>query len=792
MLLIVFCILIAYLPTTMASSSNFSFERETIMTVCDINRISITSKGEPVPHCDELPPPGDFFSVSSRTVWEMPCDETSDDEPINRRPTIWDRSIRALHWLLEGVQDKIRSLGNLLVLAIEDVSRLSLITRRWNVYWFLVGSLACSLLFFVQGLYLSRAGKLIYNIILNMLIGFAASAAFYMIHLYFENIYVMAVFVAIGLFGLTPWYPKFYLSAIGVLTSMELLIPLFGFCIMHVFETQLFFGPILSICINCGSIVIHIICLMGLYINEKLILVKVFLLPFFRMFQRVFGLSDQNRQEIEFMKESAHLLNREIFETFGEVAPSPMSTFAQWDQAFTNVLQKACQIKQNQWKGECFHFIYGTCRTETFNLGPLVDFLALVTDTCFKLGHYSCLRLDSLDVEKFCSMNFNETTAFGAAFAHYQEALDTLAREIIIDPLTPKVNNDLLEMTAGFDLFTSKWTWWLRHFISWGLAGLCLSLVLLSLIYATVFLLKYRRNLYFCNNYLSRAIMERWNVHLTRREKGRYYTTFTRVMYDYIYIMYNYPSRFAESVRLIVKVMFCFWFEQSAKYLHHLLMNIQFVVPNYGSARFVFNVQGDGIFAVLMRAVLGGFSLESKYCKIADTSACNTTFIPVDWRTWVMLFLLAFFYFLIGLYQSKSDYIMCRICDFLIPKRGEERTKVTLEEINEERRKRSVVITTLAEEEINHPCFNRAQNDVIISFYQPRRWYHRFMPTLILSLIAYWKLGVDSILCQICGQDIITGRFRCKTLLFCEECQSHLTRCPCGSHACRDCIIFHV
>ncbi|EFX79677.1 hypothetical protein DAPPUDRAFT_104203 [Daphnia pulex] len=251
--------------------------------------------------------------------------------------------------------------------------------------------------------------------------------------------------------------------------------------------------------------------------------------------------------------------------------------------------------------------------------------------------------------------------------------------------------------------------------------------------------------------------------------KKSLYTSFTRVMFDYIYIMYNYPSRFAESVRLIIKVMFCFWFEQSAKYLHHLLMNIQFVVPNYGSARFVFNVQGDGIFAVLMRAVLGGFSLESKYCKIADTSACNTAFIPVDWRTWVMLFLLAFFYFLIGLYQSKSDYIMCRICDFLIPKRGEERTEVTLEEINEERRKRSVVVEKLADEEIKHPCFDRGQNDAIISFYQPRRWYHRFMPTLILSLIAHWKLGVDSILCQICGQDIITGRFRCKTLLFCEE-----------------------
>jgi hypothetical protein len=99
-------------------------------------------------------------------------------------------------------------------------------------------------------------------------------------------------------------------------------------------------------------------------------------------------------------------------------------------------------------------------------------------------------------------------------------------------------------------------------------------------------------------------------------------------------------------------------------------------VPSYGSARFVFNVQGDGLFASLMRAVLGGFSLESKYCKIADSSACNTAFVPVDWRTWLMLFLLAIFYFVIGIYQSKSDFIMCRICDFLIPKRGEERAEM--------------------------------------------------------------------------------------------------------------------
>lgn len=141
---------------------------------------------------------------------------------------------------------------------------------------------------------------------------------------------------------------------------------------------------------------------------------------------------------------------------------------------------------------------------------------------------------------------------------------------------------------------------------------------------------------------------------------------------------------------------------------------------------------------------------------------------------------------MIGLYQSKSDYIMCRICDFLIPEQGEKRTEVTLEEIVEERRKRGVVAMALAEEEINHPCFDHEQNESVIAFYQPRRWYHRFMPTLVLSTIAYWKFGVDSILCQICGQDIITARYGCKTLLFCEECNCNLTHCPCGSEDCQD------
>lgn len=769
-------------------AANFSFERESIVTVCDIYRINITSKGQPIPHCDELPPPGDFFNVSSRTVWEMPCDDTSNDEPVARRPTIWDRTIRALHWLLEGVQNKIKALGVILLGAIQDVTRLSLISKRWDGYWYLVGALSASLFFFIQGLYLSRPGKLGYNIILNVFMGFGSTAVYYMIHLYFRNVFVMAVFAVIGVFAFTPWYVKIRMSAMGVLTSMELLIPLFGFCIMNIFETQLFFGPILSLFINGGSIVIHILCLTALYIDEKLILVKVFLLPFYRMFQKVFGLSDKNQKEIDFMRANAHKLNNEIFTTFGEAPPPQMSTLEMLDRFFTQALVNACKKRQGRWQDECWYFVRDRCSDETWNLGAISYIIGWVL--CPKVAYKSCDPVGKINLDEFCASPTN--TAFGAAFDGYQKAIEQLGREIVVDPLKPKVNNDILEMTAGFDLFAAKWTWWLRHFISWGLAGLALALLLISIIYAIVFLVKYRRNLYFCNNYLDSSLIDRWKINLSRREKGRYYSTFSRAMFDYAYIIINYPSRFAESLRLLSKVMLCFWIEQSAKYLHHQLMNIQFVVPEYGDARFVFNVQGDGTIAAIMRAILGGFSLQSKYCKIADSSVCDTAFIPVKWQTWLMLFCLAFFYFLIGIYQSKSDYIMCRICDFLIPEQGEKRAEVILKDVMEERRKRAVIVQALAEEEYRNPCVLREQNPKILSFYRPRRWYQRFLPNIALSAIANLTIGVDNILCQVCHQDIITARFACKVLLFCDECRVHLSECPCKSDECQDGEIFDV
>ena len=247
-------------------------------------------------------------------------------------------------------------------------------------------------------------------------------------------------------------------------------------------------------------------------------------------------------------------------------------------------------------------------------------------------------------------------------------------------------------MTAGFDLFTKKWTWWLRIIISSGGAALALALLLTAMIWAVVFLVKYHRNPGFANNYLNGYIVERWPIQLSRREAHKYYANFTRCIFDYTTIFMKKPTRFATSMKLLMNVTVCFLVERAAQWIHDELAKIQFYAPNFGEAKFTFNVQGEGFFASVMRSVLGGFSLHSKVCQIADSSVCDSKFIPVDWRTWVMLFSLAIFYFAIGIYQTKSDYIMCRICDFLMREQEEKRTIYVLEEILVERAKRKNVV----------------------------------------------------------------------------------------------------
>jgi len=57
-------------------------------------------------------------------------------------------------------------------------------------------------------------------------------------------------------------------------------------------------------------------------------------------------------------------------------------------------------------------------------------------------------------LEDHCKSS-DQPSALGPAYKRFNDALTQI-----------KVNSEIMEMMAGFDLFAKKWTWWLRIVIS--------------------------------------------------------------------------------------------------------------------------------------------------------------------------------------------------------------------------------------------------------------------------------------------------------------------------------------
>lgn len=773
---------------TAAENWNTTIDASTIFQVCDIHDVKITFGNNTPPYCPKLPvvrSAGDFFN-QNRAVFEVKCTDQTQDEPQSRRPTVWDRSVRALHSLVSGVRSKIEAFTAFAASAALDIAEASLITRRWHVFWYFIASSTVSAIFFCQGFTISRPGKLKFNIVLNIIIGFLLTATFYCCHLYFYNVWMMGVLAAIALFCFSPIYPSTYLSGLGLFTLIELFIPMLGMLARFYLNTNLFFGPFLSLVINLGGLLVQSLCFVALYIDEKLMVVKLFFLPFYQICQRIFTSSQRAGQTVRLMQSEAESITRSIFTAMDISPPDDLTGLQRIDKAMTDALSMACKTRTMRFMGVCYSFVRKQCLETAWNVDPMAYVVA--TFMCGNAALESCsvMRSKTVDqLDSFCRVQ--NQSAFGFVYNSLQEQLNDLHRQIVIDPLAPKVNPDILEATTGFDLLAASWTWWVARALRWGMAAFCLAVLFVAFIQAVSFLYKYYSDVYFCNNYLSYTkIEEEWRIKLTRKEQTKYYGSFAQAVWDLILFIYRQPQRYSQSVRPLVYTLVCWSVEKLAFKVHQLMDCMNFVVPELGDSRFTFNVQGSGMLALQLRLILGGFSIQSKYCKVVDSYACKTAFLPVDWQEYMKLLTVAFFYFAIGVFQSRSDYLMCRLADFFIPSQGEKRAEVILEDILFERQKRMKIISNMAIEEFEDPVFDKTQNDLIIRFYLPRRWYHRFFPTLGLQLIAYFVYGIDNILCQVCGSSIVEARFRCRNLLMCEECVMYVRQCPCGSDLCKD------
>lgn len=109
---------------------------------------------------------------------------------------------------------------------------------------------------------------------------------------------------------------------------------------------------------NGGAILVHLFCIIGLYVDEKLLIVKVLLLPPYRTFVDLFIGSD--RRHLELLAS----VKRAAFQLFS--APSeqkPAENGVQLDDLMQSQMRRLCENATRSWYTTCPNLFSRSCST---------------------------------------------------------------------------------------------------------------------------------------------------------------------------------------------------------------------------------------------------------------------------------------------------------------------------------------------------------------------------------------------------------------------------------------------
>ena len=513
--------------------------------------------------------------------------------------TLVQHGVVALKWLVDGLKEQLKRLAVALVSVAENVSGFALVVRqRWDVRWYVAFASIASALFHLP----VRRSR---QCLASLGLGFSSSGALYFAHLYYGNTWATLMFGLIAILALCPLSSPF--RAVGLLTIVHLLLPIIGTILKTILAVQLVLGPVLGTVINCGSILIHIVCLMGLYVDEKLLLVKVFLLPVYQTFLGLFEHNDAHASLLDSIAQSVDALLSGIGAQDGH-HPGQLDS----------ILRQLCENATTAWYTACPALFAQSCATliDSTDLAKadkglevagkwLTDLLlagrkmspvqrTAAKQLCKQMADGACR---AIDIAGYCTP---DKTFYDAAYTSFTAALDKLKNSVMTSSSWIKMIPVQLDGSQSvFQMGVEDLVRMAYHAFSLTLAVFALCLILRALILAVCFLRRYRRDPLFAERSTPAA--------------------------DGLWDRVKWGP--------LAKVSVLFFIERSVRWLHDTLQDVQFVVPEYGDARFAFNVQGNGTVGRLLSSVLsGGFNLQSKYCKVANSSVCSTFFFPVTWQ----------------------------------------------------------------------------------------------------------------------------------------------------------------
>jgi len=259
---------------------SFSIHMEHIFTICNGTSVIHTQGGDVIPPCDHLPLAGsDFFKsvANNHNISVDGCHEnrTSSGDAIERNLATLKRGVDILRERLLRLVDIATPASYAISTPLGDIITL----WNWGAYFAICS--VVSALFFLGNLFDVSVTSYLTSIIL----GIGTGSLYYSIHLFYGDNRLLLVYMFIGLMSASPLYSSCRLRFVSFVAWLQLLFPLSALWVYNVFETRLFFGPVLSCVLNGVLMLLHLLCLVLLYIDERLTAVKVILMPLYRISQ---------------------------------------------------------------------------------------------------------------------------------------------------------------------------------------------------------------------------------------------------------------------------------------------------------------------------------------------------------------------------------------------------------------------------------------------------------------------------------------------------------------------------
>lgn len=232
--------------------SSIDIDERNIITICNASKILWSRGNETEQMCSHDP----LFSKAENSFenpvkWEFQSEECNNNTVTDdEQESFINRSIMQVKYLIDFIKDQLFALIDMLRFAAQEISQLNAVLDKFSLKFYLIAAGATSGLFIAQGMLVKRRGKQRYDILTNLLIGTILSLALYTAHLFYEAPMWTYVFIGLSMLAYTPIYAKSPLGAIGILTTINLIVPLIGFIVQRTFETSLLFGPVASTVFN--------------------------------------------------------------------------------------------------------------------------------------------------------------------------------------------------------------------------------------------------------------------------------------------------------------------------------------------------------------------------------------------------------------------------------------------------------------------------------------------------------------------------------------------------------------